>query len=172
MSAISSLLRRSASRYRPVSTGWSGGSAGAAWLGSAVSAIGHHPVDNVVRPKTNPRLRSSLALLAARDGLQRIVVDVRRRRRSEPAAASGPSVEFLGPERLTRPAELEARARPASGSRVVAVTFFLDGRPLGSDTTRPYRLDVDPALLPPGDHRCAWRPSTTWAGAARRRRAR
>jgi len=27
--AISSLLRRSASRYRPVSTGWSGGSAGA-----------------------------------------------------------------------------------------------------------------------------------------------
>jgi Periplasmic copper-binding protein (NosD)/Bacterial Ig domain len=64
-----------------------------------------------------------------------------------------PTVEFLGPERLTRPAELAARARAARGSRVVAVTFFLDGRPLGSDTTRPYRLDVDPALLPQGRHR-------------------
>jgi hypothetical protein len=38
------------------------------------------------------------------------------------------------------------------GSRVVAVTFFLDGRPVGSDTTKPYRLDVDPALLPAGRH--------------------
>jgi parallel beta-helix repeat protein len=32
------------------------------------------------------------------------------------------------------------------------VTFFLGGRPLGTDTTRPYRLDVDPALLPHGRH--------------------
>jgi hypothetical protein len=32
------------------------------------------------------------------------------------------------------------------------VTFFLGGRPLGTDTTRPYRLDVDPALLPRGRH--------------------
>ncbi len=36
---------------------------------------------------------------------------------------------------------------------MVAVTFFLDGRPLGSDTTRPYRLDVDPGLLARGRHR-------------------
>ena len=72
---------------------------------------------------------------------------------SEPAAGKGPTVEFLGPERLTRPADLTARARSVAGSRVVAVTFLLDGRPLGSDTTRPYRLDVDPALLPPGRHR-------------------
>ena len=36
---------------------------------------------------------------------------------------------------------------------MVAVTFVLDGRPLGSDTTKPYALDVDPALLPPGEHR-------------------
>lgn len=64
-----------------------------------------------------------------------------------------PRVEFLGPERLTRPANLDARARAASGSRIVAVTFFLEGRPLGSDTTRPYRLDVDPRLLPGGRHR-------------------
>jgi hypothetical protein len=72
---------------------------------------------------------------------------------AEPPAGKAPRVEFLGPERLTGPGDLEARARAASGSRVVAVTFFLDGRPLGSDTTRPYRLDVDPALLPRGAHR-------------------
>ena len=68
-------------------------------------------------------------------------------------AGKAPTVSFLGPERLTRPAELGAQARASSGSRVVAVTFSLDGRPLGSDTTRPYRLDVDPALLPAGRHR-------------------
>jgi hypothetical protein len=61
-------------------------------------------------------------------------------------------VAFLGPARLTGPATLTARAR-AHSSRVVAVTFTLDGRPLGSDTTRPYELDVEPALLPPGRHR-------------------
>lgn len=33
------------------------------------------------------------------------------------------------------------------------MTFTLDGRPLGSDTTRPYELDVEPELLPPGRHR-------------------
>ena len=68
-------------------------------------------------------------------------------------AGRAPSVSFLGPDRVTRPAALEATARASSGSRIVAVTFFLDGRPLGSDTTRPYRLDVDPALLRPGPHR-------------------
>jgi parallel beta-helix repeat protein len=72
---------------------------------------------------------------------------------AEPPPANAPTVEFLGPERLTRPTDLRAGARAASGSRVVAVSFFLDGRPLGSDTTKPYRLDVDPALLPPGSHR-------------------
>jgi len=61
-------------------------------------------------------------------------------------------VEFLGPTRLTKPATLDATAR-AHSSRVVAVTFTLDGRPLGSDTTKPYELDVDPALLPAGRHR-------------------
>ncbi len=30
---------------------------------------------------------------------------------------------------------------------------MLDDRPLGSDTTKPYELDVDPALLPAGRHR-------------------
>jgi hypothetical protein len=35
----------------------------------------------------------------------------------------------------------------------VAVTFVLDGKPLGSDTTPPFALDVEPALLPRGEHR-------------------
>jgi Right handed beta helix region len=69
---------------------------------------------------------------------------------AEPVSDRAPTVEFVGPDRLTRPAELQARARPAAGSRVVAVTFFLGSRPLGTDTTRPYRLDVQPALLPEG----------------------
>jgi hypothetical protein len=60
-------------------------------------------------------------------------------------------VRFLGPRRLTEPVLLEARAA-GSRNRVVAVTFLLDGRPLGSDTTAPYALDVDPALLPQGSH--------------------
>jgi parallel beta-helix repeat protein len=72
---------------------------------------------------------------------------------AEPPAGKAPTVEYRGPDRLTGPADLTAQARAAVGSRVVAVTFFLDRRPLGSDTTKPYRLDVDPALLPSGDHR-------------------
>lgn len=72
---------------------------------------------------------------------------------TDPAGGNAPTVEFLGPERLTKPVELAADARARSDSRVVAVSFFLDGKPLGSDTTRPYRLDVDPALLPQGRHR-------------------
>jgi hypothetical protein len=71
----------------------------------------------------------------------------------DPAAGRGPAVEFLGPRELTRPANLRASARAFPGSRVVAVTFFLGRRPLGTDTTRPYQLDVDPALLPRGTHR-------------------
>jgi hypothetical protein len=35
----------------------------------------------------------------------------------------------------------------------VAVTFLLDGDPLGSDTTTPYRLVLDPQLVSPGQHR-------------------
>jgi parallel beta-helix repeat protein len=66
-------------------------------------------------------------------------------------AATAPSVEFLGPESLTQPSRLKARAT-ATSARVVAVTFLLDGQPLGSDTTPPYELDVDPAELPKGPH--------------------
>jgi parallel beta-helix repeat protein len=76
-------------------------------------------------------------------------------RSSRPVASPAgkpPSVEYLGPESITEPTSLKARATAASG-RVVAVTFFLDGQPLGSDTTMPYALDVDPAFLPEGRHR-------------------
>ncbi|HEX2434506.1 MAG TPA: Ig-like domain-containing protein, partial [Gaiellaceae bacterium] len=68
-----------------------------------------------------------------------------------PSAASPPSVQFLGPELLTKPTALRASARAGSG-RVVAVTFLLDGKPLGSDTVAPYALDVDPGLLSAGGH--------------------
>jgi hypothetical protein len=72
---------------------------------------------------------------------------------SDPSGGSAPTVELLGPERLTKRVELRANARALPGSRVAAVSWFLDGRPVGSDTTKPYRLDVDPALLPQGRHR-------------------
>jgi parallel beta-helix repeat protein len=68
------------------------------------------------------------------------------------ARPSLPSVEYLGPESLTAPTTLKASATARSG-RVIAVTFLLDGRPLGSDTTAPYELDVGPGALPEGRHR-------------------
>jgi Right handed beta helix region len=69
---------------------------------------------------------------------------------ADPAADGRPTVEFLGPDRVSRPTELRAQASAGPGSRVVAVTFVLGRRPLGTDTTPPYLLDVDPALLPQG----------------------
>jgi parallel beta-helix repeat protein len=71
-----------------------------------------------------------------------------------PAAgtASPPRVEYLGPTSISGPTVLKARAAARSG-RIVAVTFFLDERPLGSDTTAPYELDVDTGSLPEGSHR-------------------
>ena len=61
-------------------------------------------------------------------------------------------VAYTGPRRLQGVAILRARVRRGSG-RIVAVTFLLDGRPLGTDTRAPYRLDVDASLLPKGRHR-------------------
>ena len=69
------------------------------------------------------------------------------------ATAQRPSAQFLGPERLTGPVDLRAKATARPGSRIVAVSFFLGGKPIGSDTTSPYRLDVDPTLLQRGTHR-------------------
>ncbi|MDQ4029859.1 MAG: right-handed parallel beta-helix repeat-containing protein [Actinomycetota bacterium] len=62
------------------------------------------------------------------------------------------TAELLTKGRLAGPVVLRANAA-ARGSRVVAVTFVLDGRALGTDTTAPYALDVDAALLPRGRHR-------------------
>jgi parallel beta-helix repeat protein len=114
----------------------------------AVDAFGHHSVDNVA-PLKRTLFGLVFAVLAAATGCSGSSTPPP----ADPAAAGSPTVEFRGPQRLTRPADLEARARAVSGSRVAAVTFLLDGRPLGSDTTKPYRLDVDPALLPQGRHR-------------------
>jgi parallel beta-helix repeat protein len=55
------------------------------------------------------------------------------------------------PGPIAWPVTLMAKAQ-ADGGRIAAVTFFLDGVPLGSDTTAPYVLDANPGILPPGSH--------------------
>ena len=100
-------------------------------------------------PKRRPISAAWAAVLAAAAGCS----ETSDTPVSDPSGGSSPTVELLGPERLTKPVELRANARALPGSRVAAVSWFLDGRPLGSDTTKPYRLDVDPALLPQGRHR-------------------
>ena len=67
-------------------------------------------------------------------------------------AAGSPSVTLLGPPgKVERPTTLKASARARSG-RIVAVTFLLDGAPLGSDTIAPYRFTLNPGLVRPGRH--------------------
>jgi parallel beta-helix repeat protein len=71
------------------------------------------------------------------------------------AASAAPplQVTYRGPTgRVTGPVTLTADAKAHMG-RIVAVTFFLDGRPLGSDTTAPYTLGLNPALVQPRRHR-------------------
>jgi hypothetical protein len=70
-----------------------------------------------------------------------------------PTSAGGTTlrVSYLGPLRLFGPVTLRASAT-AGRNRIVAVTFLLDGRPLGSDTTPPYTLDLDAGLLVRGVH--------------------
>jgi parallel beta-helix repeat protein len=70
---------------------------------------------------------------------------------SRPSAAPV-RVSYEGPAGgIVRPVTLMAHAT-AERARVVAVTFMLDGRPLGSDTTKPYSLGLNPALVHPGRH--------------------
>jgi hypothetical protein len=71
---------------------------------------------------------------------------------SAPARAAPPRVTYDGPTTLERPTVLEAHAK-ADGARIVAVTFLLDGRPLGTDTSPPFAFGVNPGLLRPGRHR-------------------
>ena len=69
------------------------------------------------------------------------------------ASVSSPRVAYLGPcERLSRLTTLRASAS-TRGARIIAVTFYLDGKPLGSDVTKPYRLDIDAGALRAGTHR-------------------
>jgi hypothetical protein len=69
------------------------------------------------------------------------------------AAAGPPSVTLAKPPgSIGRPTTLKAAAKARTG-RIVAVTFVLDGAPLASDTTAPYRLLLDPELVPSGKHR-------------------
>ena len=64
-----------------------------------------------------------------------------------------PVVSYAGPRgQLSGPVTLRARATSREG-RIVAVTFTLDGAPIGSDATEPYALDLDAGLLSPGKHR-------------------
>jgi len=55
------------------------------------------------------------------------------------------------PRRHAGTVTLRASVQGAS-ARIVAVTFRVDGRPLGTDTTRPYALDLDATQLPSGRH--------------------
>jgi parallel beta-helix repeat protein len=70
--------------------------------------------------------------------------------RPDAVGGSGPSAVYTGPRRLSGLTTLRARA---AGEGVVAVTFMLDRRPLGTDTTAPYSLDVDAAAVRRGRHR-------------------
>jgi parallel beta-helix repeat protein len=71
-----------------------------------------------------------------------------------PWPGAGPAnlhVAFAGPHaRAAGPVVLRARVSPSAGA--VAVTFRLDGRPLGTDTSAPYALDVDAGALRHGEH--------------------
>ena len=67
------------------------------------------------------------------------------------AGGDEPQLAYTGPRRLSGEATLRARVRPASA--IVAMTYLLDGEPLGTATAAPYALDVDASLLPAGRHR-------------------
>ncbi len=66
-------------------------------------------------------------------------------------AAAGLQVRYTGGTRLSGIVQLRASAS-AGSARVVAVSFFLDERALGTDTTRPFSLDVPVALERAGEH--------------------
>src|SRR5689334_13916276 len=69
------------------------------------------------------------------------------------SSAAGPTSVTLArpPASVGRPTTLKAAVKARTG-RIVAVTFMLDGKPLGSDTKAPYRLLLDPETVAPGQH--------------------
>ncbi len=58
------------------------------------------------------------------------------------------AVAYRGPRTLR--GRITLRAKVGDDTRVVAATFMLAGRPLGTVTQAPWALDVDAALLPDG----------------------
>jgi len=71
---------------------------------------------------------------------------------SPAAAAGGPRVTYDGPTgNVTGPVTLTAKTN-GNGARIAAVTFVVDGAPRGSDTTAPYSLGLNPALVRGGRH--------------------
>ena len=69
------------------------------------------------------------------------------------SAAGPPSVTLLAPQgTVNRPTTLKAAAKARSG-RIVAVTFLLNGVPIGTDTIAPYSLQLNPNVVRPGGHR-------------------
>jgi copper-binding protein NosD/Big-like domain-containing protein len=72
---------------------------------------------------------------------------------ASPAAASGgPRVTYDGPTgTVAGPVALTAEVH-GDGARIAAVTFVVDGAPRGSDTTAPYSLGLNPALIRSGRH--------------------
>jgi len=69
------------------------------------------------------------------------------------ATANLPRVAYLGPREPLKGITALRASSSTRGARIVAVTFLLDGKPLGSDTTGPYRVEVDTSALPAGAHR-------------------
>jgi len=61
-------------------------------------------------------------------------------------------VTYAGPRRLEGVETLRARVARAR-ERIVAVTFLVDGDPVGTDTKAPFALDVDTSRLAAGRHR-------------------
>jgi hypothetical protein len=66
--------------------------------------------------------------------------------------ASPVQVAYLGPHGDISGVVRLPAAASSRGARIVAVTYLLDGKPLGSDTTPPFALDVNTGLLLPGRH--------------------
>jgi Periplasmic copper-binding protein (NosD) len=83
----------------------------------------------------------------AANGSTVFVADSRAPAAVPASAADKPlAVEYRGPRRLRGRVSLRAQIR--GDARIVAATFTLAGRPLGTVTQPPWVLDVDAAVLP------------------------
>jgi hypothetical protein len=91
---------------------------------------------------------TAIALLASGSGEHRYVPASVTKSVPLPAAAALGAPPTVSRVVLASPGnELRAVVRGAR-ARIVAVTFYAGARPLGTDTTAPYRLDVVPSDLP------------------------